>query len=131
MIGIRSLGSRGQLVSDLGPTAQECRRYSLSLSISTLICSIQSQENLEQELAIARNFGPMSAAECEALTDSVYEEAGDGRFEWFKTMQTYDSPYHREQHGFQETGSRCKRCISSPDRSADSEVGNLCPLQIP
>ena len=73
---MKSLGGCGQLVSDLGPTAQECQRYSLSLSISTLICSIQSQENLEQELAIARNFGPMSAAECEALTDSVYEEAG-------------------------------------------------------
>lgn len=101
---MKSLGNCGQLVSGIGLTAQECRRYSLSLSISTLICCIQSQENLEQELAIARNISPMSATECEALTDSVYEEAGDRRFEWFKTMQTYDSPYHREQHGFQETG---------------------------
>ena len=45
-IGMKSLGGRGQLVSDLGLTAQECRRYSLSLPISTLICGIQSQENL-------------------------------------------------------------------------------------
>ena len=101
---MKSLGGRGQPLSDLGLTAQECQRYSLSLSISTLICGIQSQEKLEQDLAIARSFSPMSAAKCEALTDSVYEEAGDGRFKWFKTMQTYDSPYHGEQHGFQETG---------------------------
>lgn len=46
---MKSLGGRGQLVSDLGLTAQECRRYSLSLSISTLICGIQSQENLRAE----------------------------------------------------------------------------------
>ena len=101
---MKSLGGRGQPLSDLGLTAQECQRYSLSLSISTLICGIQSQEKLEQDLAIARNFSPMSAAKCEALTDSVYEEAGDERFEWFKNMQTYYSPYHREQHSFQETG---------------------------
>ena len=79
-------------------------RYALSLPISTLICGIQSQENLEQDLAIARDFSPMSVTERKALADSVHEEAGDGRYEWFKTMQTYDSPYHREQHGFQETG---------------------------
>ena len=103
-IGMKSLGGRGQLVSDLGLTAQQCRRYALSLPISTLICGIQSQENLEQDLAIARDFSPMSVTERKALADSVYEEAGDGRYEWFKTMQTYDSPYHREQHGFQETG---------------------------
>ena len=101
---MKSLGGRGQLVSDLGLTAQQCRRYALSLPISTLICGIQSQENLEQDLAIARDFSPMSVTERKALADSVYEEAGDGRYEWFKTMQTYDSPYQREQHGFQETG---------------------------
>ena len=103
-IGMKSLGGRGQLVSDLGLTAQQCRRYALSLPISTLSCGIQSQENLEQDLAIARDFSPMSVTERKALADSVHEEAGDGRYEWFKTMQTYDSPYHREQHGFQETG---------------------------
>ena len=104
VIGMKSLGGRGQFVSDLDLTAAQCRTYALSLPISTLVCGIQSQENLEQDLAIARDFVPMSDTERQALSDSVYEEASDGRYEWYKSMQTYDSQYHRDQHGFQETG---------------------------
>ena len=99
-IGMKSLGGRGQLVTELGLTAQQCRRYALSLPISTLVCGIQSTENLEQDVAIARDFVPMSEAEQQELLDSVKEEAGDGRFEWFKSMQVFDSEYHRDQHGF-------------------------------
>ena len=78
------------------------RRLRLIRVLNTVY--LQSQENLELDLAIAWNFSSMSAAKCEGLTDSVYEDAGDGSFEWFKTIQTYDSPYHREQHGFQKAG---------------------------
>jgi predicted aldo/keto reductase-like oxidoreductase len=99
-IGMKALGGEGQMVSQLGLTAQQCRRFALSLPISTLICGIQSVENLEQDLAIARDFSPMSEAEMQELLGSVYEEAGDGRFEWFKSTQFFDSKYHREQHGF-------------------------------
>jgi predicted aldo/keto reductase-like oxidoreductase len=104
VIGMKALGGRGQFVYDLGLTAAQCRTYALSLPISTLVCGIQTQENLEQDLAIAREFSPMSETERQALLDGVYEEATDGRYEWFKSMQTYDSQYHRDQHGFQETG---------------------------
>jgi hypothetical protein len=76
----------------------------LSLPISTLVCGIQSQENLEQDLAIAREFEPMSETDRQTLLESVTEEATDGRYEWFKSKQTYDSQYHRDQHGFKETG---------------------------
>lgn len=104
VIGMKSLGGRGQFVYDLGLTAEQCRRYSLSQPISTLICGIQSQENLEQDLAIARGFTQMPDAEQQELLGSVYTEASDGRYEWYKSMQTYDSQYHRDQHGFQTTG---------------------------
>jgi uncharacterized protein len=100
VIGMKSLGGRGQLIDELGLTAEQCRRYALSLPISTLICGIQSLENLEQDVEIARNFTPMSGAEQQELLGSVHEEAGDGRLEWFKSTQFYDSKYHREQHGF-------------------------------
>ncbi|HAA78439.1 TPA: aldo/keto reductase [Candidatus Latescibacteria bacterium] len=103
VIGMKSLGGRGQFVSGLGLTAQQCRNYALSLPISTLICGIQTQENLEQDIAIARDFAPMSDTDRQTLLDSIYEEATDGRYEWYKTMQTYDSQYHRDQHGFQQT----------------------------
>lgn len=99
-IGMKSLGGRGQLATELPLSAQQCRRYSLSMPISTLICGIQSMENLEQDVAIARDFVPMSEAELKELASGVTEEAGDGRFEWFKSTQHFDSQYHRDQHGF-------------------------------
>lgn len=100
VIGMKSLGGRGQLVIDLGLTAEQCRSYALSLPISTLVCGVESAENLQQDVEMARNFKPMSEAEQKALADQVYEEATDGRYEWFKTTQFFDSQYHQEQHGF-------------------------------
>jgi uncharacterized protein len=101
-IGMKSLGGGGQILSGLGLTAQQARRYALSLPISTLVCGISSLENLEQDVEIGRSFTPMSAEEQQTLLDSIREEAGDGRYEWFKSTQHYDSQVHREQHGFPE-----------------------------
>lgn len=99
-IGMKSLGGDGQLINGAGLSAEECRRYALSQPISVLVCGIETPENLEQDLAIARDFTPMSEAEQTALRNRVAAEAGDGRYEWFKSMQYYDSKYHRDQHGF-------------------------------
>ena len=100
VIGMKSLGGRGQIVRELGLTAEQCRGYALSLPISTLVCGIQSDADLQQDLAIARNFEPFSAAQMQALEAQVYDEATDGRHEWFKSTQTFDSQIHRSQHGF-------------------------------
>ena len=100
VIGMKSLGGSGQLITGAGLTAEQCRRYSLTLPISTLVCGIESLENLRQDVEIARNFTPMTDAELQALQDIVFAEATDGRHEWFKSTQYYDSQYHRDQHGF-------------------------------
>ena len=100
VIGMKSLGGRGQIVRELGLTAGQCRGYALSLPISTLVCGIQSDADLHQDLAIARDFEPFSAAQMQALEAQVYDEATDGRHEWFKSTQTFDSQIHRSQHGF-------------------------------
>ncbi len=99
-IGMKSLGGRGQLITELGLTAEQCRRYALSQAISVLVCGMTSMEDLQQDVAIARNFTPMTEAEQKELAASVYAEASDGRHEWFKTTQRFDSQIHREQHGF-------------------------------
>lgn len=101
-IGMKSLGGNGKMVTELGLTAQQARRYSLSLPISTLVCGITSLEDLAQDVEIGRSFTPMSAEEQQTLLDTIREEAGDGRYEWFKSTQHYDSQVHREQHGFPE-----------------------------
>ena len=100
VIGMKSLGGRGQLVTEAGFTAEQCRRYALSLSISVLACGIQSPENLKQDVDMARTFSPMSEEEMQDMEDRVYDQATDGRHEWFKSTQYFDSQYHRDQHGF-------------------------------
>jgi predicted aldo/keto reductase-like oxidoreductase len=99
-IGMKSLGGDGQLVTGAGLSPRECRRYVLSQPISVLVCGMESMENLEQDLAIAREFTPMTETEQDELRARVLPHAGDGRYEWFKTTQFYDSKFHRDQHGF-------------------------------
>ncbi len=103
VIGMKGLGGgdpQGRLLSETKLTAEECFRYCLSLPITTQVVGITTMEQLKQDVAIARNFKPMSKAEMKALEDSVRSEAGDGRHELFKSTKTFDGPHHRKQHGF-------------------------------
>ena len=100
VIGMKSLGGGGQLVRGLGLSAAQCRRYALTLPISTLSCGIDSIEGLQQDIKIGRNFQSMTVSEMRELEVLAYEKSGDGRYEWFKSTQYYDSQYHRNQHGF-------------------------------
>jgi predicted aldo/keto reductase-like oxidoreductase len=104
-IGMKSLGggnlaAGGQIVANGVCTAEEAMRYALSQPISSLVVGVDSDKVLDQDLAIARNFQPMSLAEMHALQDKVKVPASDGRHEWHKSTQNFDGPYHRQQHGF-------------------------------
>ncbi len=98
VIGMKSLGC-GAIPDELGFSAQVCRRYALSLPISTLVCGITSRENLQQDLAIARDFQPMTEAEIGDLLAETKTPGSEGRYERFKTTTRFDHPFHREQHG--------------------------------
>jgi len=100
VIGMKSLGGDAQLVHDAGLTPQQCRRYALSQPISTLVAGIESEENLDQDLAIVDSFVPLAEQEQQELREQVRQVAGDGRLEWYKTTQYYDAKTHRLQHGF-------------------------------
>ena len=104
-LGMKSLGGNGQLVTSAGLSPKQCRSYALSLPIATLIVGVESRENLQQELEIARNFQPMTEAEKVALLETVRPEATDGRHEWFKSTQYYDAKTHRDQHTFPPIGT--------------------------
>ena len=103
-IGMKSLGGEGQLITDIGLTPYQCRAYAMSLPISTLVSGIQSLENLQQDLDIARSFQQMTGVEIAELQNQVRDQSLDGRLEWFKSTQFYDSGYHRDQHGFPSIG---------------------------
>lgn len=104
IIGMKSLGGRGQIITEVGLSAEQCRRYALSKPISTLVCGFESFENLHQDLAIGGDFQPFSDAEQQNLESEVAAVAADGRHEWFKSTQFFDSPFHRDQHGFPPIG---------------------------
>jgi len=100
IIGMKSLGGDGQFVRDLGLTPAQCRIFSISQPISTLVCGIETMGNLQQDIRIARQFTPMSERDQSELLAKVRDEATDGRHEWYKSTQFFDSQMHRDQHGF-------------------------------
>ena len=102
IIGMKSLGGDGQIVNGAGLTPEECRHYSMSLPISTLVAGIQTEEDIQQDIAIAQGFEPYSDELLTALRERVLPFATDGRFEVFKTSQKYDAKYHRDQRGYIE-----------------------------
>jgi aryl-alcohol dehydrogenase-like predicted oxidoreductase len=104
-IGMKSLGG-GAIPRNTDLTAADCLRYSLSQPISTLVCGIISLKNLNQSIAAARTFKPMSEPELREMEESIKDVAGDGRYEMFKTTQLMDGLYHAKQHGFAKDSHR-------------------------
>ena len=103
VVGMKSLGGggqKGEIPSKTELTHEECRRYALSLPVSTLVVGILSMEELMAEIRIARDFQPMSDAAKAVLVSRVADVAGDGRHELFKSTQRFDGAHHRRQHGF-------------------------------
>jgi len=97
VIGMKSLGA-GQIPKELGLDAKLCRRYALSLPISSLMCGIETRKDLEQDLSVARDFKPMTPAEIEGFLAETKAAGSDGSHEGFKTSTRFDSGYHRAQH---------------------------------
>jgi uncharacterized protein len=100
VLGMKSLGGSGELVRHGGVTAQQGLRYAMSLPVATTISGIDSMEVLDQNLAVATNFQPLTAAELKALRDQCRQFAADGRYELFKMTTKYDGKIGREQHHF-------------------------------
>jgi uncharacterized protein len=99
-LAIKSLGGDGSIVTGAGISPQDAIRYVLSLPICTLISGIDSEQVLDQNLRIVRDFTPLTDDERRAIEQRTTRLAGDGRFELFKSSKLFDGPVHRRQHGF-------------------------------
>jgi predicted aldo/keto reductase-like oxidoreductase len=97
VIGMKAL-SNGLIPEALKIPADVCRRFSLSLPISTLVCGIGSRKDLRQDLAMARGFRPISQQEIDGLLRKTADPGRDGKLEKYKTTR-YGSAYHFKQHG--------------------------------
>jgi aryl-alcohol dehydrogenase-like predicted oxidoreductase len=89
VLGMKSMGA-GKIVDSGLVTAEDCLRYALSLPTSVVICGMEKQEILAQNLRVARDFQPLSATEREGLLARTRELAADGKHEPFKTTHEYD-----------------------------------------
>ncbi len=99
-IAMKSLGGTGDAVKKKIVTVNEALRYVLSLPIAVLVSGMERLDVLQQNLAIARDFTPMTPEEMRALRARCATPAADGRFELYKTSKRFDGPPGREQHGF-------------------------------
>ena len=100
VIGMKGLGGTGAaLVTKGGIPAVAAYRYALSQPVATQVVGMSSMEELRQNVALARGFRPMSAAEQAALVSRAKGAAADGRCELFKSTSDFDGPHHKRQHG--------------------------------
>lgn len=104
VIGMKGLGGgypEARFLKHAGLQAAECYRFCLSQKIASQVSGIYTMDQLRQNLAVARDFVPMSASEQTAFIERVRDVAGDGRHETFKSTNAHDGPHHRKQHGFE------------------------------
>jgi len=100
VLGMKSLGGSGEIVSHGALTAQDGLRYAMSLPVATTISGIDSLGVLDQNLQVARGFRPLTAEAMQSLRESARTFAADGRYELFKTTTKYDGNVGREQHHY-------------------------------
>ncbi|MCF7668897.1 MAG: aldo/keto reductase [Verrucomicrobia bacterium] len=85
VLGMKALGSQGgRIPRELEIPAPTLRQYTLSLPISSLVCGIQSRENLRQDIEMARNFSPMTESEVKELLAKSEKTAATGEIEQYK-----------------------------------------------
>lgn len=102
VVGMKGLGGgRGNLLGKSGLTFEECLKWCLNVAVSTQVVGFTSIEQIKEAAQIAHAFKPMPAAERQQLLSRIKEEAGDGRYELFKSTKMFDSRHHRLLHGFQ------------------------------
>jgi aryl-alcohol dehydrogenase-like predicted oxidoreductase len=99
-LGMKSLGGGGEPILQGAIGVEEALRYAMSLPVSTTISDIDSLEVLRQNLAIARDFRPMTAPEMRALRERCAPQAADGHLELYKSTMKYDGGIGRQQHGY-------------------------------
>ncbi len=78
----------------------ELLRFNLSQPVVSEVVGLKNVEQLKAAVAVARTFEAMPEDAQTELMERVKVEAGDGRYEAFKSTTEFDGPHHRKQHAF-------------------------------
>ena len=101
VVGMKGLGGgRGNMLGKSGLTFDECIQWCLNVPVSTQIIGLTSVDQLKHAVKVAREFKPMPSEMRQTLLSRTKDEAGDGRYELFKSTKRFDSRHHRLLHGF-------------------------------
>jgi hypothetical protein len=90
VLGMKSLGS-GAILKSGTVNAIECLQYALNLPTSVVITGVDSMEVLDQAIAAAESFRPLSDDEVKRMLAKTAGPAARGEFELFKTSSIFDS----------------------------------------
>jgi predicted aldo/keto reductase-like oxidoreductase len=95
-LGMKSLvGNFDRITSKVSVNAELCRRYSLSLPVSTLICGMQTPDEMRMMINIARDFKPLTEEKINELLDLAEVTAKTGEAEFYKfDGKGYGCSYH-------------------------------------
>ena len=97
VLGMKSLASQeGRIVRDVGISASLARRYALSLPITSLVCGIQTRDELRHDIALADDFVPLTTAERDELLAIAEPFARDGQIEDYK-VGDWGCNFHAEK----------------------------------
>jgi len=90
ILGMKAFGEKHILKSGL-VTVEECLHYVMNLPVHVIIVGCDTFPYLEQALAAARSFRPLTDEQREALLAKTAEAGKNGMLEPFKTTSEFDA----------------------------------------
>ena len=101
VLGMKSMAGGQLLTSGAGIAPAEALRYAMSQDVATIISGMPSLDQLEENIAVAAGFVPMTEAEQDDLRARAAAVATGGVYERFKTSRSYDANEGRVAHHHQ------------------------------
>jgi aryl-alcohol dehydrogenase-like predicted oxidoreductase len=96
VLGMKPMGA-GMILQSKVVQPAECLHYAMNLPTSVVITGCDSLEILESSLQAARSFRPLGESEVAALLAKTMETARDGKYEGYKTTNSFDGTVHNPQ----------------------------------
>jgi aryl-alcohol dehydrogenase-like predicted oxidoreductase len=96
VLGMKPMGDKIILKSKTA-TPIECLHYAMNLPTSVVITGCDSLDILDQALAAARTFKPLSSTEVTSLLTKTAVAAKEGEFERYKISHDFDGTFHNPQ----------------------------------
>ena len=96
VLGMKALGA-GSILESGVVSALECLHYAMNLPTSVVINGMESERDLNQAVAAALSFRPLTAVQIADLMARTVKVAKKGKYETFKTTKEHDGTTENPQ----------------------------------